>query len=1319
MSALDDSVLDKLVDMLLLDDNGLKVLEGKTKLTLPVGVLQRINAALQQIESSAEPIPNRLQGLQEVFRSTPKLKVTRSKGLTATVDITRFVNVRYLEMDQIPIHLVKGLQALRPQLETLVCHGCSSHCEGRSATEEANTSDGLFQWLPHNGRDRGGFQCLVEDSGSNSLDTDESPVWEDLHTISFSNNDMEVVSPRMFRGTPWLQFLDLSNNKITNKWCLESLNHLRHINLSYNHLESLPALSEVACPKLDVLILRNNLIDNLEEIRMYKNLSRLDVSHNLLDNFETLAALRELQNLRQLDLEGNPISYFSSCRSHIIMNLASNECTSQLLLDGKPLNNEERGLLGYHEFLEAVAIRRRALIRHLGGTLSSSEELINADVNSASPVRRQGEPSSLSRSVSSRKTPKVRVAVITDADVVETEDHQIRNQNKTRTETQTEKQSDSFNIEEYRQGFRSFVQQMAENGENLQAIYGSSVEGLQNTPSAVSRELSRSSPLNLGPKLLNTTVGSDLYYSPAVGSADQSSKDFGLCVSPINTTYESLIDAELTDPSINVNANPTKLTLDTSESASSDRTVKQEHTSEAEEKRSTEGSDQDADDEEDEGNGNHLLWLVQKVTDGKKQEIFLMLTERELKEKDTVSGRVLVKWALSTVLSCVKVSSEPLTIQLTFDTIRRNCTERNYEMEQDDAQILLQRIGKVLESRPLKEMNQLVFRCMKCSAVFSQELKATIHTDNSRRCLTCGSNLVIQVDDDEHLPSQARSPSEVGVEPKLSTSPSQCSIASEGEGVVSVAFLAEVHMTNTSQHEDNDSSYSAWSAASLDRSSRESPAGGPSSNTNAEKDGSHGTSDIEVISNPSQSSIEILEVQARLNAVGGGSTTPIRKRSSEERQTVAAVPQLVTVPEVQNVGTGLTESSSSGSLTDSICTTYENHAPLSRRLPSQTSVGGGGGVGPPLPEETSAENSPRAAESDTTAVPCPPSKPDDNEPLKSFHSLPNTNYASMLEDLLQNVSSKLEEPKQSDPATTDDTVQYSYDCLTNVDHRIKFFLYQSLFKEENEDLLLLLRVTICDQKGQKYPGCFVLSNSNCFILKVVGKEAGDDASEFLQKECTQSNLKLRKVEALPWFQGVSVTFQDSWYLLLTHDVQRIKSFLKAVNDARPSLPEQCTIDSSEKSTSEDSNSKMALAIQHQLLTSPSMQGETDLDAVVRHISLPVSVAISRDKAPNETISFASFGVTASNIFLLEPEVSWMLASTDVQPNLHKAQLMSNLVDVEKSGTCLELHFLDENEGVEEVWKLTYLTTEAVSNILEAIKSPWETLFSVPLQITTG
>lgn len=42
-----------------------------------------------------------------------------------------------------------------------------------------------------------------------------------------------------------------------------------------------------------------------------------------------------------------------------------------------------------------------------------------------------------------------------------------------------------------------------------------------------------------------------------------------------------------------------------------------------------------------------------------------------------------------------------------------------------------------------------------------------------------------------------------------------------------------------------------------------------------------------------------------------GTGTPSRKRSSEERQLVA-VPQLVTVPEVQSSMAGLTESSSSG-----------------------------------------------------------------------------------------------------------------------------------------------------------------------------------------------------------------------------------------------------------------------------------------------------------------------------------------------------------------------------------------------------------------------
>lgn len=47
---------------------------------------------------------------------------------------------------------------------------------------------------------------------------------------------------------------------------------------------------------------------------------------------------------------------------------------------------------------------------------------------------------------------------------------------------------------------------------------------------------------------------------------------------------------------------------------------------------------------------------------------------------------------------------------------------------------------------------------------------------------------------------------------------------------------------------------------------------------------------------------------------------------------------------------------------------------------------------------------------------------------------------------------------------------------------------------------------------------------------------------------------------------------------------------------------------------------------------------------------------------------------------------------------------------------LDFHFLDEIAGCEEVWSITFETIESLSTAISAVKSPWEEIFLVQLQV---
>ncbi|XP_015373187.1 PREDICTED: uncharacterized protein LOC107168329 [Diuraphis noxia] len=253
-------------------------------------------------------------------------------------------------------------------------------------------------------------------------------------------------------------------------------------------------------------------------------------------------------------------------------------------------------------------------------------------------------------------------------------------------------------------------------------------------------------------------------------------------------------------------------------------------------------------------------WPAQNI-DMKTSEysnILLCLTERELKERNSVDGHLLATWSRDSIESCVKIGFDPIKLQLNFMTIRKNLNQRIYTMSEDDAKEFLNIISMELESRTLSEMNQLVFKCLKCATIFCQESNRNLHKEKRKICCpSCDSYIIVQIEE-ELLPSTSNK----------------------------LQHLSEKDELNVVEEENSNNSTPINS-----RSSSEEP---------EQRIFSSNDSDVEVISNPSEKSVEILEV-----------ISSTETKSEKPHLTV-------------DVRTALTESSSSGSMTDSVCTAYES-----------------------------------------------------------------------------------------------------------------------------------------------------------------------------------------------------------------------------------------------------------------------------------------------------------------------------------------------------------------------------------------------------------
>lgn len=63
------------------------------------------------------------------------------------------------------------------------------------------------------------------------------------------------------------------------------------------------------------------------------------------------------------------------------------------------------------------------------------------------------------------------------------------------------------------------------------------------------------------------------------------------------------------------------------------------------------------------------------------------LFSRDIKERDLISGKVKFRWATSTVLSCVMGRGDPTTVDIIFDTTRKDRQNRTYFLELDEAKV--------------------------------------------------------------------------------------------------------------------------------------------------------------------------------------------------------------------------------------------------------------------------------------------------------------------------------------------------------------------------------------------------------------------------------------------------------------------------------------------------------------------------------------------------------------------------------------------------------------------------------------------------------
>lgn len=312
---------DKLLNILKKNENSIS--NGDKRIVLTDLVVQRLND-LMNAEGTFDNfnIPDRnvktdpiksAQLLNKLIK-TADLKIIKDVvDIENTISVSGLKNVKILEIENVNISNINGLNVLRPHLQKLVCK-----------------------------KNLANLKSLLEFCGN---DYSSKHIWDELKVLIISYNYINTLDNSL-ETVPWLHTLDISHNELTALDEINFLVNLKHLNLSYNKIQKLPQFAGQICNRLQILNLSNNLIEDLSSLKNLVNISVLDLSGNCLTDHISLISLSHLATLQWLCLRRNPLSYHLEHRQKSCAHLNVNIDPKRFILDQLNLNKREMKVLG-------------------------------------------------------------------------------------------------------------------------------------------------------------------------------------------------------------------------------------------------------------------------------------------------------------------------------------------------------------------------------------------------------------------------------------------------------------------------------------------------------------------------------------------------------------------------------------------------------------------------------------------------------------------------------------------------------------------------------------------------------------------------------------------------------------------------------------------------------------------------------------------------------------------------------------------------------------------------------------------------------------
>ncbi|XP_059474299.1 leucine-rich repeat-containing protein 49 [Neocloeon triangulifer] len=138
---------------------------------------------------------------------------------------------------------------------------------------------------------------------------------------------------------PRLEVLDLHGNQLTSLTGLNPLSELKVLNVAGNQLRVVSESDLKGLGALEELNLRRNRIRRVEGVAHAPKLAKLFLSNNNIHSVEELNGVRQASQLKELSIDGNPVSENAECAALLVTSLSTLK-----LLNGSEVTNELRNV---------------------------------------------------------------------------------------------------------------------------------------------------------------------------------------------------------------------------------------------------------------------------------------------------------------------------------------------------------------------------------------------------------------------------------------------------------------------------------------------------------------------------------------------------------------------------------------------------------------------------------------------------------------------------------------------------------------------------------------------------------------------------------------------------------------------------------------------------------------------------------------------------------------------------------------------------------------------------------------------------------------